>query len=60
MAEMDTVTTVDEGGVALAAIQGLDQKLEEQGKEKDARIAALEKRLADLERLVASLATHPH
>jgi hypothetical protein len=37
---------VDEGGVALAAIQGLNQKLEE----KDARIHALEQRLARLEK----------
>lgn len=39
------ITTIDADGVALAAIQGLNQKLEE----KDARIAELEKRLADLE-----------
>jgi hypothetical protein len=42
------IATVDESGVALAAIQGLNEKL----KEKDARIEALEKRLADLEQLV--------
>ena len=42
------IATVDEDGVALAAIQGLNEKL----KEKDARIEALEKRLADLEQLV--------
>jgi len=42
------IATVDEDGVALAAIQGLNEKL----KEKDARIEALEKRLADLEHLV--------
>jgi hypothetical protein len=42
------ITTVDEGGVALAAIQGLNEKL----KEKDAQIEALEKRLSDLEQLV--------
>jgi hypothetical protein len=39
------ITTVDEGGVALAAIQALNQKVEE----KDARIAELEKRLTELE-----------
>ncbi len=44
-----TIGTVDEEGVALAAIQGLNQKLEAQVKEKDARIAALERRLTDLE-----------
>jgi len=42
------ITTVDESGVALAAIQGLNDKL----KEKDAQIESLEKRLADLEKLV--------
>ena len=35
------ITTVDEGGVALAAIQGLNQKLEQN----DAQIAALTERL---------------
>jgi hypothetical protein len=44
------IATVDEGGVALAAIQGLNEKL----KEKDAQIEALNKRLADLEQLVKS------
>jgi len=44
---------VDEGGVALAAIQGLNEKL----KEKDAKIEAMEKRLADLEVLIKS-STH--
>ena len=48
------IATVDEGGVALAAIQGLNEKL----KEKDARIESLEKRLADLERWVKSSAHH--
>lgn len=42
------IATVDEEGVALAAIQGLNEKL----KEKDAQINALEKRLSDLEALV--------
>jgi len=51
------IATVDESGVALAAIQGLNQKLDE----KDAEIqklklqnADLEKRLANLEALVTS------
>lgn len=50
-----TISTVDEGGVALAAIQGLNQKLDE----KDAEIERLksqnemlEKRLDKLERVV--------
>jgi hypothetical protein len=42
------ITTVDESGVALAAIQGLNQKVDE----KDARIAELERRLEKLERLM--------
>jgi outer membrane murein-binding lipoprotein Lpp len=39
---------VDEGGVALAAIQGLNQKLNE----KDAKIKELEARLEKLEQLM--------
>jgi hypothetical protein len=44
-----SIATVDESGVALAAIQGLNQKLEQEVKKKDARIGDLEKRLAALE-----------
>lgn len=47
-----TISTVDEGGVALAAIQGLNQKLEEQVKEKDAEIQDLKQRLETLEKIV--------
>lgn len=47
-----TITFLDEGGVALAAIQGLNQKMEE----KDAKIQSLEKELAELKSLVQSLA----
>ena len=43
-----TITSVDPDGVALAAIQGLNQKLEE----KEARIVSLEKELAALKRLL--------
>jgi len=43
---------VDEGGVALAAIQGLNQKLEEQAKAKDAEIQNLKARLDKLEQLL--------
>ena len=39
---------VDEGGVALAAIQGLNQKLQE----KDAEIQGLKARLEKIERLL--------
>jgi hypothetical protein len=47
-----TISTVDADGVALAAIQGLNQKLEAAVKQKDVRIAELERRLAALEQLV--------
>lgn len=47
-----TISTVDADGVALAAIQGLNQKVEAAVKEKDVRIAELERRLAALEQLV--------
>ena len=57
------ISTVDEGGVALAAIQGLNQKLEEQAKEKDAENAELKRennllatRLDNLEAEVKALA----
>jgi hypothetical protein len=46
------IADVDEGGVALAAIQGLNQKLEDQ----QAENAELKKRLAALETLVKQLA----
>jgi len=46
------ISTVDEGGVALAAIQGLNQKLNE----KDAEIQALEKKLDELQAMVKQLA----
>ncbi|HUA65830.1 MAG TPA: tail fiber domain-containing protein [Alphaproteobacteria bacterium] len=42
------IAPIDEGGVALAAIQGLNQKLEE----KDTEIEALKERVDKLERLV--------
>jgi hypothetical protein len=42
------IATVDEEGVALAAIQGLNEKL----KEKDVEIQSLEKRLAEVEKMV--------
>jgi len=42
------ITTQEADGVALAAIQGLNQKVEE----KDARIAELERRLEKLEVLI--------
>ncbi len=42
------IAPIDEGGVALAAIQGLNQKLEE----KDAEIQEMKERLSKLERLI--------
>jgi hypothetical protein len=56
------ISTVDEGGVALAAIQGLNQKLNQKDaeietlKEKAARVDSLERRLSELEQVVQSLA----
>ena len=46
------IAVVDESGVALAAIQGLNQKLQDTVKQKDSEIQALEQRLAALEKLV--------
>jgi len=46
------ISVVDEGGVALAAIQGLNQKLETQIQRKDTEIAELKARLDKLEQLI--------
>ena len=46
------IATVDADGVALAAIQGLNQKLEEQLKQKDERLNALEQQISELKQLV--------
>ena len=51
--ENDTgITTVDEDGVALAAIQGLNQQLENEAKAKDAEIESLKARLEKLEQVI--------
>ena len=53
------IAVVDEGGVALAAIQGLNQKLEEiraESKAKDAEIKALQQSVVELKKLVESFA----
>jgi hypothetical protein len=50
------LNSADEAGVTLAAIQGLNQKLETEVKQKDQEIGELEKRLNDLEQLVQSIA----
>jgi hypothetical protein len=51
--ETDTgITTVDADGVALAAIQGLNQKLDA----KDVEIQDLKQSIAELKKMVQSLA----
>jgi hypothetical protein len=50
-----TLNSADLDGVALAAIQGLNQKLTEELKRRDAENAELRQRLVQLERLVVSL-----
>lgn len=50
------IASVDADGVALAAIQGLNQKLETEGRAKDARIAELDRELRELRALVERLA----
>ena len=52
------ITTVDADGVALAAIQGLNEKLEEQLRDKDARLEGLEKAVRELQQLVNKITTH--
>ncbi len=55
--ETDTgITTVDADGVALAAIQGLNRKLEETVKQKDAEIQDLKQSVAELKAVVEKLA----
>jgi hypothetical protein len=55
--ESDTgITTTDADGVALAAIQGLNQKLEAQVKQKDVEIAELKQAVAELKQVVRQLA----
>lgn len=49
------ISTSDADGVALAAIQGLNQKVEQVVKEKDARIQILERDVAALKAMVNSL-----
>jgi cell division protein FtsB len=46
------IATVDEEGVALAAIQGLNQKLTEELKRRDAENAELKARLEKLEAII--------
>jgi len=51
-----TIATVDADGVALAAIQGLNQKLESELRVKEERLRTLETELAALKKLVTNLA----
>ena len=50
-----SIATVDEGGVALAAIQGLNEKLERKSQALEAENAELKARLERLERLLTRL-----
>ena len=52
------IAVVDEGGVALAAIQGLNQKLEERLKAKDTEIEQLRSSMEELKKLVLKSAAH--
>jgi hypothetical protein len=47
-----SITTLEFDGVELAAIKGLNEKLEREEREKDSKIAALESRLQKLESLL--------
>jgi hypothetical protein len=52
------ISVVDEGGVALAAIQGLNQKVEEQTaqlQQKDTAIYELSQRVAELKDLISKI-----
>jgi hypothetical protein len=49
------ISTLEFDGVALAAIQGLNQKMEEQLNAKNAHIEALQKRIERLEKLLSTL-----
>ncbi len=51
---------MDEGGVALAAIQGLNQKVAEQLKAKEAQIQELRQKVERLEALANRLAGQPN
>lgn len=52
------ITTIDSEGVALAAIKGLNQKVDEQMKAKDAAIQQLQETVAQLKDLVNKLAAN--
>jgi hypothetical protein len=52
------IATVDADGVALAAIQGLNQKLEAQARQKDVEIGELKQTVAELKELLNTLLRH--
>jgi hypothetical protein len=52
------IATVDADGVALAAIQGLNQKLNQELKRRDAENAELKQRLEALEKIIRHQKTH--
>ena len=54
----EDIVTVDADGVALAAIQGLNAKLEAERAAKDAEIAALRAELAAIRSVLATLAAN--
>jgi hypothetical protein len=54
-----TITTQEADGVALAAIQGLNQKVDADAKQKDAEIAELKRELSELRQLIRNLKPQP-
>jgi len=57
LGESDTgITTIDADGVALAAIQGLNERLETRLNEKEARIVKLEAELEEMKSIIKQLA----
>ncbi len=50
------ISTVDGQGVALAAIQGLNAKLESETRDKDVRIAELQREISEVRALIAATA----
>ena len=57
-ADEKSITTVDADGVALAAIQGLNQKVEERSRRLEAENAELRRELAEIKRLLAKLSAN--
>ena len=50
------ISTIDADGVALAAVQGLNQKLEEKLRDKELELRTLKERFSRLERLILNRA----